>query len=300
MKSVQLSGFLTVLILLCGSSISQGEEKEVFKRYQLFPGPNLSGEDYFEDIPLLRRPSESFQIGKIGFAYFDADSEKEDREVEKSAPLSEVISVQQAVEESQPEKWLEALVNQQFESPHRFKFEKAALTGLGDEGYEWTVRRALYPKIGGSSGMPSRHHAKVSANGNLISPHMYLVEEFSCLEPRGWMVCRLELKKRTGKIALILEKEQIRQKALRSWEKFKLSHKKEIGLKPNDLQFIEMKKVRIPVSQTKQEKLIYEDVWAVKLMNTTEQKQEKPAVPFYIWVRPSGEVGDLFYIDAPY
>lgn len=298
MRRLQWFAYLTALLVIGISGISLAQKQDVFKRYMLFPGPNLSSEDCFEDLAPNRTPNQSFRIGKLVFAYHDPPIEKKLREAEIPVLFSQVISVQEAVKRAQANQWLTALINQHTGLPYQFKFEKASLTDLGDEGYQWDIQWALYPEVGGFSGIPPRYHAKVSAEGELIPPHMYLVEEFCLAELKGWVLCRLELKQPSNKDSQVLDKKQIRENAMKAWREFKQSHKQIFDSELNQLRFAEMSKVKIPIAQSKQAKLIYEEVWAVKMISTTTNDKEEAAVPFYLWVRPTGEVGKIFYLDG--
>lgn len=258
----------------------------------------LGSQEYFLDLPQTQRPGQSFLFRNLIFAYHKPQ-ETEQPEKNEEVSLDDVISVQEAVRKGGRTKFLDALVTQQLEVPHTFEFEKATLSkNRWNEKYYWKVRWELWPKIGGFSGIPFRYHARLKADGTVIPPTLYIVEQYLCPDRTGWVACRLELRKPQEKEMPQFKETEIRKRALQAWEKFVQSHKKhaEAGQFPSKI--VDQKRLRIPVGQSEAGKLLYEDVWAIKMFNPNGKKEEETSLPLILYVRTTGEVGKIFYLDG--
>jgi hypothetical protein len=190
-------------------------------------------------------------------------------------------------------------VTQQLGVPHSFEFEKATLSkGISYEKHYWKVRWALYPNSVGLTGIPFRYHARLKADGTVIPPSLYVVEQYLCPDRTGWVACRLELRRTHEKEMPQLKEKEIRQRALQAWQKFTQSHKKlaEAGHFPSKI--VDQERLRIPVGQSEAGELLYEDVWAIKMFNPNGKKEEETSLPLILYVRVTGEVGKIFYLDG--
>ncbi|WP_146522311.1 hypothetical protein [Stieleria varia] len=112
--------------------------------------------------------------------------------------LSKVCSAEFAIQTGFPSPELNSLLTQLLGAQHRPMFRSATLEDYGAYGYAWTVTWELFPKLGGSTGIPFKWKAAITHDGQFVQPHLFLQSHFaSYFGPENTIFCTLPMARLT-------------------------------------------------------------------------------------------------------
>lgn len=274
-----------VLGVLLSGSTAIGQE--VFGSWMIFPGPNPEAADL---LPAAD-PDTVFRIGQIIFDYPIDRLAKDPRPV---SDLSKLQSVANAVKSAMPGPALEALVNQQLISPHKFHFTSTTVLDHGDAGLMWNINYDLFPKEGGFSGVPFRYRAVLDGHGRLISPRLTVFDAFFHSPNEGWTCSVLQLPATPTAKDSVLAAEEIRSRATEILSK-RAERADAAEATKIRMVYESQERMRIPIATDATGKLIHVEIWAVNFRDPS--RKERPAERLTVWVTEDGRLAEIRHLD---
>jgi len=274
-----------ILSVLLSGSTAIGQE--AFGSWMIFPGPNPEAADLLPSAD----PDTVFRIGQI---IFDYPIDRLDKVPRPVSDLSNLQSVANAVNSAMPGPALEALVNQQLNSPHKVQFRSATVLDHGVTGLMWNITYDLLPKEGGFSGVPFRYQAVLDGNGRRISPRMSVFDAFFHSPDEGWTCTVLNLPATPTAKDSVLAAEEIRSLATGS-----LSNRAELADTANATKirmvYESQERIRIPIAMDSTGKLIHVEVWAVNFSDPSRKERREERLT--VWVTEDGRLAEILHLD---
>ncbi|MBL8851284.1 MAG: hypothetical protein JNG89_16500 [Planctomycetaceae bacterium] len=288
LRITRLVAVVLFIVSSSGSVLAGDELREWFT--ESYTGPEFGGslEGSYHGL-------EIFSVGDMIFAYgYDSLPE------EGTGDLAELESVKRTVERCTPDRATAALVDLMLDMPHAFHFEGASLKDQGDAGLLWQVSWTLFPREGGSSGVPYRYIALALPDGKLIAPRRALCDSYF-VEPGAWYCSFLSLEEGVPGTEALDREEIVDRATAAVADAIAPTDEGDSECKSMEIGVVRERRMLIPLAESGPVDLLCREVWAIEFAgHDYEYSRPDEQNVFTVWVSAKGQVADVrrFPIEA--